>query len=500
MDETARRVFLRPPTIRVLLVLWAGSMLLTWAISMGGWFVARGRLMRVGDQLFHDVQGLDATRRMESAILAFRHDDLLWHLTGQVDYREQAGAYLTTAERIAHDFGPFVERPEERELWVKIQDRLQAFRQQPQLNEPTITQTELNSANELLGMVQDFQAINQDEMETSIEAAVHVRERLTLWSEGLSIVTALLLTGGALILLRRIIRPTLVLKNAAAAFGQGNLSIRAAVRHDDELGDLTRTFNNMAADIADREKDRLQFVAMVVHDLKNPVLAIDMAARVLGQTDATPEERRSYLAGIRAEAARLRSIIRDLMDDVQVVNGRFSIQKTDLDLSALVRRFAETQGQAFITHQVVVTAPDGCTIHGDPGRLERVLMNLVSNAVKYSPRNTCVALRVEKEGAQAVLAVSDQGPGISKDDLKVIFQPFGRGRSADALAEGTGMGLYVVKQIVEAHDGRIEVHSALGHGATFEIRLPLVQASPGVLPLASAVQPHATAKKEDLVT
>jgi signal transduction histidine kinase len=98
----------------------------------------------------------------------------------------------------------------------------------------------------------------------------------------------------------------------------------------------------------------------------------------------------------------------------------------------------------------------------------------VSNAVKYSPPGTRVTLRVEKEDAEAVLTVRDQGPGIPPEDLKVLFQPFGRGRSANTLAEGTGMGLYVVKQIVEAHDGQIDVQSTPGHGATFEIKLPLI--------------------------
>ena len=87
---------------------------------------------------------------------------------------------------------------------------------------------------------------------------------------------------------------------------------------------------------------------------------------------------------------------------------------------------------------------EGCLIQGDARRIERVVMNLLSNAVKYSPRNTCVTVRVQKEDSQAVLTVSDQGPGIAEDDLGVLFQPFGRGRSADTLAEGTGVGLYVV--------------------------------------------------------
>jgi signal transduction histidine kinase len=120
-----------------------------------------------------------------------------------------------------------------------------------------------------------------------------------------------------------------------------------------------------------------------------------------------------------------------------------------------------------------VEAPAGCNIEGDAERLERVVMNLFSNALKYSPPRTRVTVRVAPKSSHAELTVSDQGPGIAKEDLPVIFQPFGRGRSADTLAEGAGMGLYVVKQIVGAHGGRIEVQSKPGHGTTFLIELPL---------------------------
>jgi signal transduction histidine kinase len=233
----------------------------------------------------------------------------------------------------------------------------------------------------------------------------------------------------------------------------------------------------MAHDIADREKDRLQFVAMVVHDLKNPMLAIDMAVRMLFAAQTTEQQRRSYLEGIRAEVARVRGIIRDLTDDIQVVNGRFSIRKADIDLSALVQRFVERQSRPFADHEITGNTNGACIIQGDAERIERVLTNLVSNAVKYSPPNTRVALQVEKKGSWAVLTVSDQGPGIAKEDLQVLFQPFGRGRSAHSLAEGTGMGPYVVKQIIEAHDGTIEIRSEPGRGVTCEIQLPLAPAA-----------------------
>ena len=88
-------------------------------------------------------------------------------------------------------------------------------------------------------------------------------------------------------------------------------------------------------------------------------------------------------------------------------------------------------------------------------------------------------MRIEKGERLAVLSVSDEGPGIREEDLRVLFQPFGRGRSANTLAEGTGMGLYIVKRIVEAHAGRIEVQSELGRGSAFRVSLPLPIASPG---------------------
>jgi len=490
MDVRFRRSFLRPPTIRTLVALWAGSVLLAWVILVSGWFVAKNQLSRISNHVATDIEAMDATHRLEAAILAYRHDDLLWHATDQHQYQQGEQGYLTAAEQIVDSFSPYIDTPKEADLLATIREKLRVLRSQLALVGPQSTEVESGSAYDLLGVVHDLEKENEDQMEASIKVAGRLQDKVSDYAMGLSVGTAILLLGGALGLMRRIIRPALALNDAAAAFGQGDFSTRAAALHDDELGALARTFNNMAGDIADREKDRLQFVAMVVHDLKNPVLAIEMATRVLLESHTTEEECCSYLDGIREEATRLRGIIRDLTDDVQVANGRFSVHTTELDLSTLVRRFVETRSKAYAGHEIVLKTDEGCTIRGDADRIERVLTNLVSNAVKYSPSNTCVTLRVEREDAQVVLSVTDQGPGIGSDDLKVIFQPFGRGRSANTLAEGTGMGLYVVKQIVEAHAGRIEVQSEPGHGATFQIWLPLVEAVQASESLTAANSPE----------
>jgi HAMP domain-containing protein len=280
MSTKVRRVFLRPPTIRTLVVFWAAGVLFVWAILVGGWFTAKSQLTRIEGHVANDISALDATHRLEAAILAYQHDELLWHASKQTQSQQHPKEYLATAQQIADDFGPYVSTPTEQALLTAIQKDLRILAEQSPVIAPTPTKVETGSALDLLTLVRDLQIENEDQMKASVRAADRVHNEVSKWAIGLSGSTALLLFAGAWSLMRRIIRPAWSLTRAAEAFGQGDFSPRVPILHDDELGALARTFNNMAGDIADREKNRLEFVAMVVHDLKNPVLAIEMAARL----------------------------------------------------------------------------------------------------------------------------------------------------------------------------------------------------------------------------
>ena len=223
-------------------------------------------------------------------------------------------------------------------------------------------------------------------MEETIEASNRLLVQRSRWAVGLSIGTAALLVLGSIGLVSRVIRPVLTVTRAAQAFGDGNLAARSPVLHDDELGTLAVTFNNMAADIAQREQERLRFVAMVVHDLKNPAYAIEMAARQLRNAAVDPKKHRVFLDAMHEEATRLRSIVRDLTDDIQVAGGRFSVQKQEVDLVALVRHLIQRRAATSWDREITVEADGACLVQADPARMERVVSNLLSNAVKYSPR------------------------------------------------------------------------------------------------------------------
>lgn len=233
-------------------------------------------------------------------------------------------------------------------------------------------------------------------------------------------------------------------------------------------------------DLQNALRTRDEFLASVAHELKTPLTTVkgysQRLERMLDDGRADPAAIRESLSRIDVATTRMNSSVEELLELARAQLGStLELVRARVDLVELARAVARDVAGTSSRHAIRVDAPDAGLIVGDwdRPRIERVLQNLLSNAVKYSPDGGEVVVRLRTDGDAAVVEVSDRGIGIPAADLERIFVRFYRGSNVTGRIGGTGIGLTLVRQIVEQHGGNVAVESEPGHGTTFRVRLPL---------------------------
>lgn len=226
---------------------------------------------------------------------------------------------------------------------------------------------------------------------------------------------------------------------------------------------------------AEEERRREHYVHTISHDLRAPLTVVIGQAQLLemslGQSNPAGRERRSARAIVTA-AQRMNIMIQDLVDSARLESGQLSLKTQPTDLAAYMNDVLDHAGPVLDTSRIKVEIPATLpTVLADTDRLERVLMNLLSNALKYSPAGSEVLVRAWDAGPKVEVTIADQGEGIPEEDIPHIFDRFYRA-SNRSQAEGLGLGLYITKMLVEAHGGRVWVESKVGKGSTFWLSLP----------------------------
>lgn len=238
---------------------------------------------------------------------------------------------------------------------------------------------------------------------------------------------------------------------------------------------------NIVATVRDivrfREAEELKstFVSVVSHELKTPVALIKGYVSTLRREDASWDREviQDSLEVIEEEADRLTELIENLLDASRLQAGALSINLSDVDMQGLAGRIAERFRTQTTHHTIKVDFPEGFPIiMGDEDRLSQVLSNLISNAIKYSPKGGEIVIRGQVRPEQVILCVSDQGPGIAAGDIPYIFDRFYRASDATRMTKGAGLGLYLARAVVEAHGGHIWVDPKPGAGARICFSLP----------------------------
>lgn len=280
----------------------------------------------------------------------------------------------------------------------------------------------------------------------------------------------------AIMLSRQFLMPIKQLVSATRKLAQGELETRVKVKSQDEFGQLTRDFNQLAETLADQQRARHQWLADISHELRTPVAILRGEIEALQDGVRTANEQ--TLASLHSEVLRLNSLIEDLYQLSLSDIGALDYQKTQVQLLPIVKDvIASFNAQCQKKSLQVTSELDGCaaiTLYADEQRLRQLLVNLFQNSVRYTDEHGQIKISCERNQGNVIIRWMDSAPGVSDADLTKLFDRLYRvDPSRDRKSGGAGLGLSICKNIVKAHDGTISAtHSSLG-GLCLNISLPI---------------------------
>lgn len=430
---------------------------LVFALMAGGMMLATINLHKQSVELQKENKHLQTTVMLELEILSLgREVRTQPHLTE---------TRFAAADKYQGQLAKYADSQEKQALMLKVVQQYGEFQKKALAGIPE-GQVDLSYA--IFSNLQLLRAINTHQLTQTRQAAQQITVMSQWWGAGILVIAGLFLIWGSLELWLRIFNPIIALSRTARAIAGGHMNVRAPVLRDDELGALSETFNTMANAMVEREKERMHFVATVAHDLKNPLVVIGGLAHLLEHKKeaATPKEQSEWLELIVQNTRKLEELIAEITDATQAATGQIKLNLQDVNLSWIVQCVVEERAEAESekTHRFKSEIQQVPIFEGDVQKIERVVINLISNAMKYSPPDSLISVQLHSSRKWVKLHIADEGAGMSHEDLKKIFIPFVRLEHTQEMASGTGLGLLSVKKIVEAHGGQIHLHSELGKG------------------------------------
>ena len=349
-----------------------------------------------------------------------------------------------------------------------------------------ILRTEAESVvDRVVGDLDELAALTRDVLDrTQAEAAAALAQaqaeveklRTRTWK---AVITAMILAvlaalAGTAVISIRVTRSLRRLSNATKAIAEGAFHEPLSVDTRDEIGELAKSFNSMAARLREMDELKEKFYATVSHELRSPLTAMQEAARLLEAKTATPltTKQERLLAIFQKGTGRLLRLVNEVLDLSRMNAGAlpverrlFSVEEAVMQAIDELRLPAEQQGIALKAE----IDPDAGSMLGDQDRIVQVLLNLTGNALRFTPSGGRVTVSVRDTGDEIRIDVTDTGIGIPAAQLPGIFDRF---RQAHSGKGGTGLGLAIVKSLVEAHDGHVSVESQEGKGSRFTVGFP----------------------------
>lgn len=476
MAETQHRrreIGLRSAFVGIAVVLTVLALLATAGLIFSAWWVGY-----TGGELVLTARSIRAAEELELRLLVSNRERYLERIQPGAGHAARADAAEDDLNRLIARARSYVQTDEENHLLDDLARAVEAYRhvyEDPaveMLDPVTYFQQTVQEVDAAIRTSERFIQINIAQADAVIAQAERWRRAAELSGIILAVLVPLVMIGALFFARRRLYRPFIAIEEAIARYGGGDLAARAPTEGPTDLQEMALRFNDMADALAAQNAARLSFLASVAHDLRNPLAALKATA-ALQKREVAPEKARDRADLILRQVERLNRMVEDLLDVSRVEAGHLDLRLEERDLREQVREVTQLFEGTSERHRLICELPEEpVSMCFDPVRIGQVLANLVSNAIKYSPAGGDVRIRLEADLAEARVAVSDQGIGMTPAEQARLFEPFRRGKRVVETIPGVGLGLSVANRLVLAHGGRIEVASEAGRGSTFMVHLP----------------------------
>ncbi len=278
----------------------------------------------------------------------------------------------------------------------------------------------------------------------------------------------------SLLFIETILKPVRELRATSRRIAQGDFETRVEKMYDDEIGELADSINHMSEEIKASDRMKNDFISSVSHELRTPLTAIKGWAETMSIGEPDPVTMNKGLSVIIKETERLTSMVEELLDFSRIQNGRMVLVMDKIDLLAeldeavyMLRERAASEKKHFVYEEPRNIAP----VLGDKNRLRQVFINIIDNALKYTPTGGVIGIQVNEENDMIHVVISDTGCGIAKEDLPRIKDKFYK---ANKTVRGSGIGLAVADEIMTLHKGKLEIESTEDVGTTVTISIPVL--------------------------
>lgn len=462
------------PSLRALLHGWVvifGALSIAVSIAL---IVTTSLLQQATDAVMRDVTSMNLASRLEVELLKQqRYLTIVVHAPtpeAARAYEEAAGAVGV----LVAEGGRQARSGREAVLWRQVAEDVStylAYLEERDLGDPGLLGRTRVPLERAVSALDELRALGEARVADAHRAA----DRLDNLSTAAGAAAAVLLLVGLVAVLigarRYVVRPIVTLRDGIRRFRAGETDVRMDDPGTVEMIEVTDAFEDLVGALARSRDAQLAFLAGVAHDLRNPLSGLRMALHVVA-SETSEVRRERTIALMDRQIDRLARMIDDLLDATRIEAGRLELQLGSFDVREAARDIVRLYEPTAPRHEIVLHVPDEpVRIVADSLRVEQVISNLVSNAVKYSPDGGRVDVLVAGEEDGVAIEVRDQGIGIPRAQIAELFLPFRR--RAREVAPGAGLGLSVVRHIVRAHGGSIDVTSAPGRGSTFVVHLPV---------------------------